>query len=78
MASRRSDSGSPALREYNNRPGPRELYPFIAYIRIQGKDLGSVITDLRLLLDLFPGHKPAAVGITKAGNYGWICLLNAK
>ena len=76
MVSRRSDSKSPGLREYKNRPGPRELYRCIANIRVQGKDLGSVITDLRLL-DLLP-YKPAAVGITKTGNYGWICLLNAK
>ncbi|KAI1765495.1 hypothetical protein GGR53DRAFT_489953 [Hypoxylon sp. FL1150] len=64
-----------ALRRYwQNRPAPKELFPFTARIRIEGKDLKSLVTNTKQLMTLFPGYQPSAVGMTRVGNYGWVCL----
>ncbi|KAI2626930.1 hypothetical protein GGS26DRAFT_145171 [Hypomontagnella submonticulosa] len=64
------------LRKFwaRTRPGPRELYPFTARIRIEGKDLKSLVPNCPQLFGLFSSYQPSAVGMTRTGNYGWICL----
>ncbi|KAI4863199.1 hypothetical protein F4820DRAFT_471755 [Hypoxylon rubiginosum] len=62
----------------NHRPGPKELYPFTARIRIEGKDLKSRVRDCQQLFGFFPSYRPSAVGMTQTGNYGWVCLPTAE
>ncbi|KAI0386395.1 hypothetical protein F5Y04DRAFT_276003 [Hypomontagnella monticulosa] len=57
-----------------DRPGPKELYPFTARIRIEGKHLKSLVPNCPQLFKLFSSYQPTAVGMTRAGNYGWVCL----
>ncbi|KAI0164320.1 hypothetical protein GGR52DRAFT_559254 [Hypoxylon sp. FL1284] len=74
------DTGLPkeenALRRIwtRDRPSPRELYPFTARIRIEGKDLKYLARDCQQLFYYFSDYQPTAVGMTRAGNYGWVCL----
>ncbi|KAI1209377.1 uncharacterized protein F4807DRAFT_467643 [Annulohypoxylon truncatum] len=60
------------------RPCPRELYPFTVRIRIEGKDLRSLVPNCQQLFSLFPSYQPSAVGMTRTGNYGWVCLPTEK
>ncbi|KAI0895310.1 hypothetical protein F4806DRAFT_96085 [Annulohypoxylon nitens] len=61
-----------------SRPGPKELYPFTARIRIEGKDLRSLVPGCPQLFRLFSSYQLSAVGMTKAGNYGWVCLTTVE
>ncbi|KAK9787337.1 putative Exonuclease domain-containing protein [Seiridium cardinale] len=65
-----------ALQKFWNqtRPRPKELYPFTARIRIQGKDLISLVPNCPRLFSLFSDYQPTAVGMTRFGKYGWVCL----
>ncbi|XXH00518.1 hypothetical protein Hte_006865 [Hypoxylon texense] len=72
------DRNTPRRFWAHRRPSPRELYPFTARIRIEGKDLRSWIADGQKLFGLFPSYQPSAVGINHAGNYGWVCLPTAE
>ncbi|KAH8895518.1 hypothetical protein GQ53DRAFT_53004 [Thozetella sp. PMI_491] len=63
-------TGPKMRRFYHHRPRPKELYPFIARIRIEGKDLISVFPHLPRLMALFSTYQPTAIGISSAGNYG--------
>ncbi|KAK6069947.1 hypothetical protein SCUP234_10362 [Seiridium cupressi] len=65
-----------ALQKFWNqtRPCPKELYPFTARIRIEGKDLISLVPNWPRLFSLFSDYQPTAVGMTRFGKYGWVCL----
>ncbi|KAK6062590.1 hypothetical protein SCUP515_13223 [Seiridium cupressi] len=65
-----------ALQKFWNqtRPCPKELYPFTARIRIEGKDLISLVPNCPRLFSLFSDYQPTAVGMTRFGKYGWVCL----
>ncbi|KAI0474799.1 hypothetical protein F4859DRAFT_514645 [Xylaria cf. heliscus] len=54
--------------------GPKEIYPYTAKIRVQGKDLTSSVLHWPQLIDIFSRYNPVAVGIKSNGKYGWISL----
>ncbi|KAI0451697.1 hypothetical protein F5B21DRAFT_527630 [Xylaria acuta] len=56
------------------RPAPSETNRFAAYIRVRGKAVNSVISDLTELFGLFPDWKPTTVGWTRDRQYACICL----
>ncbi|KAI1462663.1 hypothetical protein F4805DRAFT_452488 [Annulohypoxylon moriforme] len=61
----------------NNRPGPKELFPFAARIGIEGKGLKSLVSNCPQLFSLFSSYQPSAVGMTRC-NYGWVCLPSVE
>jgi len=54
------------------KPKPREVYPFIAIMKLVGYDLSGV--RLNGLRSNFLEYSPVAVGISANKKYGWVCL----
>ncbi|KAI1742708.1 hypothetical protein F4680DRAFT_445745 [Xylaria scruposa] len=64
------------LRRYWSgfHPGPNEVHPFRAYLRVRGKPVSSIIPGLTELFDFFPSWKPTTVGWSRDRRYACICL----
>ena len=77
---RHGNAKNPGLHMYWNdrRPRPKELYPFVATIRIEGASVARKFQNLTHLRRIFKSYEPTAVGTSKNSGYGWICLASAE
>ncbi|KAI6086896.1 hypothetical protein F4821DRAFT_269680 [Hypoxylon rubiginosum] len=70
-------TSQPSCMFWNRRPGPKEIFPFSAILRIPGGSLASIIKNLKGLQRIFAEYEPTAVGMNNRGGTGWVCLPNA-